>query len=114
MKFRDYDEYKRERELNMAKKAYWVSAYRAIKDPDKVAAYAKLAGPALKAKGAKYLALGVVNEAYEAGIKQRMVIIEWPSLKEAVDAHDSAEYQAALKVFDNAAERDFRIIEAAE
>src|SRR5262249_18439473 len=84
------------------------------KDPDRVAAYAKLAGPALKAKGAKYLALGVVNEAYEAGIKQRMVIIEWPSLKEAVDAHESPEYQAALKVFDNAAERDFRIIEAAE
>ena len=33
----------------MAKKGYWVSAYRSIKDPDKVAAYAKLAGPALSA-----------------------------------------------------------------
>ena len=28
----------------MAKKAYWVSAYRSVKDPDKMAAYAKLAG----------------------------------------------------------------------
>jgi hypothetical protein len=28
-------------------KAYWVSAYRAVNDPDKLAAYAKLAGPAL-------------------------------------------------------------------
>jgi uncharacterized protein (DUF1330 family) len=98
----------------MAKKAYWVSAYRSIKNPDAVAAYAKLAGPALKARGAKYLAVGVANEAYEAGLKQRMVIIEWPSLQEAIAAHDSPEYQAALKVFNNAAERDFRILEATE
>ncbi len=98
----------------MAKKAYWVSAYRSIKNPDAVAAYAKMAGPALKARGAKYLAVGVANEAYEAGLKQRMVIIEWPSLQAAIDAHDSPEYQAALKVFNNAAERDFRILEAME
>ena len=98
----------------MAKKAYWVSNYRSIKNPDAVAAYAKLAGPALKGHGAKYLAVGVANEVYEAGLKQRMVIIEFPSLKDAVDAHDSPEYQAALKVFNNAAERDFRIIEAME
>lgn len=98
----------------MAKKAYWVSCYRSIKNPDAVAAYAKLAGPALRARGAKYLALGVADEAYEAGLKQRMVIIEWESLKAAVDAHESPEYQAALKVFNNAAERDFRIIEAME
>jgi uncharacterized protein (DUF1330 family) len=98
----------------MAKKAYWVSCYRSIKNPDAVAAYAKLAGPALRAQGAKYLALGVANEVYEAGLKQRMVIIEFPSLEKAIAAHESPEYQAALKVFSNAAERDFRIIEGAE
>ena len=32
----------------MAKKGYLVSAYRSIKDPDKLAAYAKLAGPAIQ------------------------------------------------------------------
>jgi uncharacterized protein (DUF1330 family) len=98
----------------MAKKAYWISCYRSIKNPEAVAAYAKLAGPALRAQGAKYLALGVANEAYEAGLKQRMVIVEFPSLAAAVAAHDSPAYQAALKVFNNAAERDFRIIEAVE
>lgn len=98
----------------MAKKAYWVSIYRSIKNPDAVAAYAKLAGPALRALGAKYLALGVADEAYEAGLKQRMVIIEFESLQAARAAHDSPGYQAALKVFNNAAERDFRIIEAME
>ncbi|HTS39081.1 MAG TPA: DUF1330 domain-containing protein [Xanthobacteraceae bacterium] len=98
----------------MAKKAYWISMYRSIKNPDAVAAYAKMAGPALRAKGAKYLALGVANEVYEAGLKQRMVIVEFPSLESAIAAHDSPEYQAALKVFNNAAERDFRIIEGME
>ena len=68
----------------------------------------------LRARGAKYLAMGVANAAYEAGLKQRMVIIEWPNLQAAIDAHDCAEYQAALKVFNNAAERDFRILEAPE
>ncbi len=98
----------------MAKKAYWVSAYRSIKDPDKVAAYAKLAGPALKAAGARYLALGNAAQAYEAGIKSRIVIIEFDSVEAAVKAHDSPGYQAALKVFDHAAERDFRIVEGTE
>ena len=95
-------------------KAYWVSLYRTISNPDAVAAYAKLAGPALQAAGARFLARGVAAHAYEAGIKQRMVVVEFPSVEAAVACHDSAAYQAALKVFNNAAERDFRIIEGLE
>jgi len=95
-------------------KAYWVSCYRSISDPDAVAAYAKLAGPALRAAGARYLAAGVAAKTYEAGIKQRMVILEFDSLEKAIAAHDSEGYQAALKVFGNAAERDFRIVEGLE
>jgi uncharacterized protein (DUF1330 family) len=98
----------------MAKKGYWVSAYRSVKDPDKLAAYAKLAGPALAGDGAKYLARDVAANAYEAGIKARIVIVEFESVAKAVAAHDSEGYQAALKVFDHAAERDFRIVEGVE
>ena len=98
----------------MAKKGYLVSAYRAIKDPDKLAAYAKLAGPAFAKHGAKYLARGDAAQAYEAGIKQRIVIVEFESLATAVAAHDGPDYQAALKVFDNCAERDLRIVEGLE
>ena len=64
----------------MAKKGYLVSAYRSIKDPDKLAAYAKLAGPAFAKYGAKYLARDVAAQAYEAGIKQRIVLVEFESL----------------------------------
>jgi uncharacterized protein (DUF1330 family) len=95
-------------------KAYWVSCYRSISSPDAVAAYAKLAGPALTAAGAGFLARGVPAQTYEAGLKQRMVIVEFDSVAAAVAAHDSADYQAALKVFNNAAERDFRIVEGLE
>jgi uncharacterized protein (DUF1330 family) len=98
----------------MAKKGYWVSAYRSVKDPDKVAAYAKLAGPALAKYNAKFLARGDAANAYEAGIKSRIVIIEFESVARANEAHDSPEYQAALKVFDHAAERDLRVVEGLE
>ena len=36
-------------------KAYWVTTYRAVKDAEKVAEYAKLAGPALTAAGGRFL-----------------------------------------------------------
>ena len=103
-----------QRRLEMAKKGYLVSAYRSIKDPDKLAAYAKLAGPAFAKYGAKYLARDDAAQAYEAGIKQRIVIVEFESLAKAVEAHDSPEYQAALKVLDNGVERDLRIVEGLE
>jgi uncharacterized protein (DUF1330 family) len=98
----------------MAKKGYLVSAYRSIKDPEKLAAYAKLAGPAFGKFGARYVARGDAAAAYEAGIKQRIVIVEFDSVETAIKAHDSADYQAALKVLGNAAERDMRIVEGLE
>ena len=95
----------------MPKKAYWISAYRSISSPEKVAAYAKLAGPALSAAGARYLARGDAAKVYEAGIKTRTIILEFDSLEKAIAAHDSPAYQEALKVFAGAAERDLRIVE---
>jgi uncharacterized protein (DUF1330 family) len=95
-------------------KAYWVSFYRSISNPQAVADYAKLAGPALTAAGGKFLARGVAAQTYEAGIKERMVVIEFPSIAAAIAAHDSPAYQAALKVFNNAGVRDFRIVEGVE
>jgi uncharacterized protein (DUF1330 family) len=92
-------------------KGYWVSFYRSIKDPEAMAAYGKLAGPAIEAAGGKFLARGVAAHTYEAGLQQRAVVIEFPSVAAAVACHDSNGYQQALKVFNNAAERDFRIVE---
>ena len=95
-------------------KAYWVSVYRSIKDPDKLKAYAELAPKGTLPFGAKYLCRGLPQATYEAGQKERIVITEFPSLKHAIDAHDSPAYQAALKALGDGAVRDIRIIEALE
>ena len=95
-------------------KAYWVATYRSISDPDKLAAYAKLAGPAIQAAGGRFLARGTASKAYEAGVLQRVVIIEFDSVDKAAAAHDSAGYQEALRVLGKAVERDLRIVEGVE
>ncbi len=95
-------------------KAYWVVCYRNIKSPDKLAAYAKLAAPAVTGAGGRFLVRGGPAKTHESGLNQRTVVVEFPSLQAANAAHDSPGYQQALKVFDGAAERDFRILEGAE
>jgi uncharacterized protein (DUF1330 family) len=95
-------------------KAYWVSCYRSISNPDALAAYAKLAGPAPSPFGARMLARGVPAQTFEAGEKQRVVLIEFPSVDAARTAHDSPAYQEALKALGNGAVRDIRIVEALE
>ena len=92
-------------------KAYWLAAYRSISNPEALAEYAKLAGPAIAAAGGKFLARGTPAKTYEAGLNQRTVMIEFDSVAAAIAAHDSPGYQAALKALGNAAERDMRIIE---
>jgi uncharacterized protein (DUF1330 family) len=92
-------------------KAYWVAFYRSISNPDALAEYAKLAAPAISAAGGRFLARGTAAKAYEAGLTQRVVIIEFDSVDRAVAAHDSEGYQAALKVLGKAADRDIRIVE---
>jgi uncharacterized protein (DUF1330 family) len=96
--------------MKMAK-AYWIATYRSISNPDALAEYAKLAGPAIAAAGGKFLARGTAAKAYEKGVIQRVVLIEFDSVEKAAAAHDGAGYQAALKVLGNAVERDLRIVE---
>ncbi len=96
-------------------KAYWVTTYRSISKPDALAAYAKLAGPAVAGAGGKFLVRGMPVETWEAGMKQRTVVVEFPSLKVALELHDSPGYQAALKALGtDSCVRDMRVVEGAE
>lgn len=92
-------------------KAYWVAFYRSIRNPDALAAYAKLAGPAIQAAGGRFLARGNPAKVYEAGLEKRTVVIEFDSVQKALAAHDGPGYQAALKALGDGAERDMRIVE---
>lgn len=62
-------------------KAYWVATYRSISDPEALAGYAKLAGPAIMAAGGRFLARGNAAKAYEAGLIQRVVIVEFDNVE---------------------------------
>jgi uncharacterized protein (DUF1330 family) len=92
-------------------KAYWIAFYKSIKNPDALAAYAKLAPAAIQAQGGKFLVRGTPSKTYELGIEQRVVVIEFPSVQNAIAAHESPAYQEALKVLGNGVERDMRIVE---
>jgi uncharacterized protein (DUF1330 family) len=92
-------------------KAYWVATYRTLNDPAKLAAYAKIAGPAITASGGRFLARGAPAKVYEFGMNQRVVLIEFDSLAEALAAHETPSYQSALAALGNGADRDVRVID---
>jgi uncharacterized protein (DUF1330 family) len=94
-------------------KAYWFAVYRSVRDPEALGAYAKIAAPALTAAGGRVLVRGLPAKVYENGLNERVVLIEFDSVAQATAAHDSAEYQRALKVLGNAVDRDLRIVEGA-
>jgi len=91
-------------------KAYWISCYIQIKSPDRLAAYAKLAGPAIQGHGGRFLARATAAKAFEAGHLERTVLIEFDSVEQAQAAHDSPAYQAALEALGDGAVRDLRIV----
>ena len=95
-------------------KAYAVVTYRSISDPEKLAAYATLAGPAIASFGARFLARGNAVVAREQGVKERTVVVEYPNLETAIAAYDGAAYTEALKALGDGAVRDFRIVEGVE
>lgn len=91
-------------------KAYWVVCYREIKDPAKLAAYAKLSGPAITAGGGRILARGVPAKAYESGQLERTVVIEFDSVEHAIAVHESPAYQVALQALGDGVVRDMRVV----
>jgi len=95
-------------------KAFWISAYRSVRNQEALAGYARLAGPALQGAGGRFLARGLPARVYEGGLEQRIVLIEFDSVAQAIAAHDSAAYQQALRVLGNAVDRDLRIVEGVE
>jgi uncharacterized protein (DUF1330 family) len=64
--------------------------------------------------GVRYLCRGNPNATYESGLKERLVVSEFPSLDKAIAGHDSPGYQEALRALGDGAVRDIRIIEGLE
>jgi uncharacterized protein (DUF1330 family) len=92
-------------------KAYLVVTYRSIKDQEKWSAYAKIGGPAIQKAGGRFIVRGMPAKTYEKGMNERVVVVEFDSVQNAIAAHDSPGYQEALRVLGNGAERDMRVVE---
>jgi len=93
------------------RKGYWITLYRSVSNPAALAAYAKVAGPAITDGGGRFLVRGMPAKTYEAGLDQRCVVIEFDSLEKAIAVYESPEYQAAKKLLEGAVERDVRMVE---
>ena len=93
-------------------KGYWMVFYKSVKNPDALAAYAKIAAPAIQAAGGRFVVRGTPAKVYELGQNQRVVMIEFDSVAQAIAAHDSPGYQEALRVLGDGVEREIRIVEA--
>ena len=81
---------------------------------ERVAAYAALAGPAMRAAGGRFLARAEPAHTFEGGRACRTTVIEFDSVEAAVAAYHSPAYQEALAVLGDAAERDLRILPAVD
>ena len=92
-------------------KGYFVSAHRSEADPEKRAAYLKLAGPAIEKYNGKILASTNKIKVFEDGKVEQTVLIEFESFEKAAECIDSKEYQAALLALDGGANRDCRVFE---
>lgn len=93
-------------------KAYMVVTYRSLSDPAALDAYAKLAGPAVQAQGGRFLVRGMPAKTYEAGMKERTVVVEFDSVEKAMAAYEGPAYKKALDALGkNAAVRDMRLVE---
>jgi uncharacterized protein (DUF1330 family) len=93
-------------------KGYWIAFYKSIKNADAFAAYAKLAQPAIQAAGGRFIVRCAPAKVYELGQNQRVVMIEFDSVAQAIAAHDGPGYQEALRVLGDGVEREIRIVEA--
>jgi uncharacterized protein (DUF1330 family) len=91
-------------------KGYWVAFYRSVSNPNALVEYAKLAGPAIQAGGGRFLARGAPAKTYE-GVNQRVAIIEFDTVEQAIATYESDAYRAARKILEGAVERDVRITE---
>ena len=89
-----------------------VVIYTSISDEKKVARYAELAGPAMIAQGAKFLARALPVAVKEDGQSTRTVLIEWESMEAAERGYLSEGYQKALEALGDGAIREFRYVEA--
>lgn len=91
-------------------KGYWIARVD-VHDAERYKDYISTAKPAFERYGAVFLARGGRTEAVEGPSRARNVVIEFPSLQDALDCYNSPEYQAAVKIRQEVADGEIVLIE---
>ena len=91
--------------------AYWIAIYKNLNKPEDLKAYAEKATPAIKKHNGKILVRGGIAETIEGESSPRTVIIEFPSVEEALKCYHSKEYQSAKKIVKEGFNRHIQIVE---
>lgn len=92
--------------------AYWMTNVE-VTDAAVYGEYAKLASAAIAAHGGRFLARGGKHVQVEGRDRARNVIVEFPTLEDALACYNSPEYQEALSLANRSSERDLVIVEGA-
>ncbi len=93
-------------------KAYWIARVT-VTDPDQYKHYVEATPAAFAKFGAKFLARAGRTHQAEGEGRPRNVVIEFPSLEDAIACYNSPEYQAARAKRLGAGEAEIVLVEGA-
>ena len=92
-------------------KGYWIAIYKDLKNPENIKKYAEKASPAIQKYKGKILSRGGRVETIEGLPSPRTVLIEFPSMQDALQCYQSDEYQEAMKIGKGEFNRHIQIVE---
>ena len=92
-------------------KTYWIAIYKDLNNVEDLKRYAEKATPAIKKFNGKILARGGKTKTVEGSPSPRTVIIEFPSMQEALNCYNSTDYQEAKKIVKGNFNRHIQIVE---
>ena len=91
--------------------AYWIAVYKDMKNPENIKKYAQKASPAINKYNGTILARGGKVETIEGNPSPRTVLIQFPTMEEALKCYNSKEYQEAMKIGKGEFDRHIQIVE---
>ena len=91
-------------------KGYWIVRCR-YNDQDAFEKYASLTTEVVAKNNGRFLVRGGQQLQMEDGHFERTVLVEFPNMEIAKEVYQSKEYQAAFKIIESSADRDFVIVE---
>jgi len=92
-------------------KGYWIAIYKDLKNPENIKKYAEKASPAIQKYKGKILSRGGRVETIVGLPSPRTVLIEFPSMQDALQCYQSDEYQEAMKIGKGEFNRHIQIVE---